>query len=61
MKGGSDYCLINTEVECPHLLKRIRSAKFESVGDPTREWDETLGPLLQGSGSSLCGNLIHNN
>lgn len=42
MKGGTDYCLINTELEGPHLLKRIRW--FECVGDPTAERDPTLGP-----------------
>lgn len=36
MKGASDYCLINTETECPHLLPHIRS---KYVGDPhTQTW-----------------------
>ncbi len=33
MKGGSDYCLINTELECPHLPPHIQSKYGESVGD----------------------------
>lgn len=39
MKGGSDYCLINTETECPHLLPHIRSKYVESVGDPHKDLD----------------------
>ncbi len=34
MKGGSDYCLINTETEYPHLLPHIRSKYVGSMGDP---------------------------
>lgn len=39
MKGGSDYCLINTERESPHLLQRIRWGTCQSSGssmDPAR-------------------------
>lgn len=32
MKGGSDYCLINTERESPHLPSRIRWGTCQSVG-----------------------------
>lgn len=58
MKGGSDYCLINTEAECPHLLKRIRSENVWIRGwsEPSR-WE----PLLQHSSSSLWSESIHHN
>lgn len=39
MKGGSDYCLINTERESPHLPPRIRWGTCQSGGssmDPAR-------------------------
>lgn len=29
----SDYCRINTETECPHLLPHIRPKYVRSVGD----------------------------